>query len=463
MAATKAPKAERTGCRTNPIPSTLSHVRGYPQKLVIYQLEASPYWWVRYYASGKILRKSTKETDKSRAYEFAKQFFNEILLRQQGGQTLSPQSAKNFAVCAQAMLKAQADRLARGEITKITHDNDKLRLNKHVLPFFGKKDVADITYRDGEDFLATLTNLNLSSATLGSYMGLVKKVLGYAHRNSLISSVPQLPLVKRKDQPRGWFTTREYRALARHAVTWADKSFYIKTLANTEKAKEGGKNTYIVPATKRDKRGGKTLHKITISPQMVNVITFMVNAFVRPTDLKVMQHKHVEVVDEGIEPGQKMLKLDLPITKEHDGVIVTMQRAVDAYRRQIERTADFMGLKDNMKPAQQREVMKDHYVFFPENTNRDAALKDMQVQFNVIATMLGYKLGPKNEERTMYSLRHTCIMYRLLYGGDIDHITLARNARTSPEMIDRFYAKHLKATQNADRIQSRRKFIKSAK
>lgn len=90
-------------------------------------------------------------------------------------------------------------------------------------------------------------------------------------RTGLIASVPQLPRVERRDQPRGWFTTREHRALARNAVTWANKAFYIKALANTAKASKDGDNVYIVPANKPDKRGGRTLHKITVSPQMVNV------------------------------------------------------------------------------------------------------------------------------------------------------------------------------------------------
>jgi len=48
-------------------------------------------------------------------------------------------------------------------------------------------------------------------------------------------------------------------------------------------------------------------------------------------------------------------------------------------------------------------------------------------------------------------------MYRLLYGEGLDLLTLARNARTSPEMIDRFYARHLSAEMNIDILQSKRR------
>jgi hypothetical protein len=36
-------------------------------------------------------------------------------------------------------------------------------------------------------------------------------------------------------------------------------------------------------------------------------------------------------------------------------------------------------------------------------------------------------------------------------------LTLARNARTTPDMIDRYYAAQLKGEDNVDMLQSRRK------
>jgi hypothetical protein len=48
-------------------------------------------------------------------------------------------------------------------------------------------------------------------------------------------------------------------------------------------------------------------------------------------------------------------------------------------------------------------------------------------------------------------------MYRLLFGESINTLVLARNARTSVEMIDRFYAKPLSGEMNIDMLQSRRR------
>jgi hypothetical protein len=47
-------------------------------------------------------------------------------------------------------------------------------------------------------------------------------------------------------------------------------------------------------------------------------------------------------------------------------------------------------------------------------------------------------------------------MYRLLYGQGIDTLTLARNARTSVQMIERFYASSLTGEMNVGMLHSKR-------
>ena len=61
-----------------------------------------------------------------------------------------------------------------------------------------------------------------------------------------------------------------------------------------------------------------------------------------------------------------------------------------------------------------------------------------------------------NQHRVFYSLRHTAMTLRLLYGKSIDLITLARNARTSVDMIERFYSSNLTAEMNIDLLQGKR-------
>jgi len=58
-------------------------------------------------------------------------------------------------------------------------------------------------------------------------------------------------------------------------------------------------------------------------------------------------------------------------------------------------------------------------------------------------SMLEEKTG---KNITLYSLRHTAIMLRLIIGR-VDSLALARNARTSQQMVDKFYASHLTTHQ----------------
>ena len=60
----------------------------------------------------------------------------------------------------------------------------------------------------------------------------------------------------------------------------------------------------------------------------------------------------------------------------------------------------------------------------------------------------------EGNRRTSYSLRHTYICIRLMEGADIYQI--AKNCRTSVEMIEKFYAAHLKTTLDASAINVRK-------
>ena len=99
----------------------------------------------------------------------------------------------------------------------------------------------------------------------------------------------------------------------------------------------------------------------------------------------------------------------------------------------------------------------DDYLFQPEHSkNRDYALRQLSRQFDQLLAIANLKHDPTGEARTLYSLRHTCIMFRLTKGDQVELLTLARNARTSYDMIDRFYAKHLTGEMNIEALQSQR-------
>ncbi len=93
-------------------------------------------------------------------------------------------------------------------------------------------------------------------------------------------------------------------------------------------------------------------------------------------------------------------------------------------------------------------------MFFPEWPERDHAIVQMRRQFDLVLKRSGLKVSGRGEHRTLSCLRHTAIMERLLNGDRIDVLSLARNARTSVEMIERFYARHLHGEMVVAKIQS---------
>lgn len=435
----------------------LTYVPGYPKKLVIYQLAASPFWWARYYADGKILRRSTKEKDKRAALKFAKGFYDEILYKQRQGYVLN--SHADFEQCANEVLEQQDAKVSRNEMSAMMQQNDKYRLQKEVLPFFRSYDLKNIDYFVVEKFINKLSNDSLTPATISSYLGVVRKTLSHAQRKGFIQAVPQFPKLKKMDTPRGWFNTKEYTKLWRSAKKLQGQTWEIRKLV-----KDGKEEIFVCPqqsvppkrptALSKKIAASEKLRRVDMTVDMYNLIVFMVNSFIRPTDIKWMQHKHVEI----IENEHTYLRLSLPISKKHDKPIVTMSNAVAYYKRQ-KAHYEALGMAG-----------KEDYVFMPEygpakagetkedvDKRRGAALTQLQRQFSAVLADTGLAKGARDEERTIYSLRHTCIMYRLLYGDGMDLLTLARNARTSPEMIDRFYASHLSGEMNIEMLQGKRK------
>jgi integrase len=70
--------------------------------------------------------------------------------------------------------------------------------------------------------------------------------------------------------------------------------------------------------------------------------------------------------------------------------------------------------------------------------------------FNQLLSKAKLKRDRDGKPRTAYSLRHTYICLRLMEGADIYQV--AKNCRTSVEMIEKHYAAHIKNTIDASAI-----------
>ncbi len=410
--------------RTLPILASVTPIANYPSKLRIFLTNASRYWQVRCYLKGKTYTQSLKTTSKQAAISQAKQFFHIKTAELYADKIVVRFDRKiKFADLIPAVVVGLQARVKRGEFAAANIPIFLNRMHNSILPYFGTMTMEQITYRHLNDFMEQMSNRDLSATTVHQHMVAIRKVFAHAHGNNIIKSTPKFPVIKVADKPRGSFSLTEYRDLVRLA-----------------RQRVGAR----VPDefSKKYRSSNDILEKYgRINADLHWLIRFMVNGFMRPSDIKFIKHKHVTVVR-----GKHIyLRLNLPETKKHDKPIVTLQPAVFVYERLLaQQLADGYGRPDD-------------YLFLPSLENRKWLLIVYGWQFMYIQSIAGISANVANgQTRTIYSLRHTAMTFRLLYGGKIDLLTLAKNARTSVEMIERFYASNLNAEMNIDLLQGRR-------
>ncbi len=451
--------------RTVPIPETLTPVPGYPQKLAVFKIAASRFWQVRCWVAGRTYRRSTQSQSLRMAQSFARQFYEQLMAKHYSGSAaqgqLFPKRARRGAAAeptgvdgasADADQQAELDesitagkkpgrsgkpgvtfgaltsqvlanelaRSQRGEYALGSYQVLRNRLDAHILPRWGDQPPVNINFLALMEFTHFLSK-TFSTTTISQYMVAVRKVLSYAVAIGELDKLPEFPKIKIVTTPRGAFTPSEYWKIIRTARRLRGQQY---------------------PATADEIRAN---YKIRVAeqrmpPDMAHAIAFMLNSFIRPSDLKTLKHRHVEIV----RANNTYLRLTLPETKSHGRPIVTLQPAVRCYQQICKQQA----ITGHGAP--------DDYLFLPALQDRNYAHWVLNFHFNWILAQTGLKMGPHGQPRSLYSLRHSSITFRLLYGQGIDLLTLARNARTSVEVINTHYASTVTGEQNIALLQSRR-------
>ncbi len=340
--------------------------------------------------------------------------------------TQGPMRLNRFDALAEKLIGQEQQRVSRGELSKASVGILRNRLDAHVLPFFKYIPPSQVTVVQMEAFVGRLTDHLLSSTTVSQYLVVVRKLLKLAVRHGFLRELPEMPEVKVVSRPRSMLSLSEYRALVRTAHRLERQ----QTQAPALKSTGGHRDRFWVASRNR-----------CLPPDMAWAIRFMVNSFVRPGDIRQLKHKHVQVV----RADSTYLRLTLPETKKHDTPVVTLRPAVQVYEVALAR-AQALG-----------QGGPDDYVFLPGETDRVYALAVLGFWYKWVMREAGVAtVDALGRDRTLYCLRHTSIMFRLLYGQGIDMLTLARNARTSVQMIERFYASALDGEMNVAMLQSRR-------
>jgi site-specific recombinase XerD len=377
--------------KTVAIRESIQTITNYPKKLVIYLIPSSQYYWVRVFYNGRYHTKTTQTADPAKAKRFAIKFYESVLANSHD--SLKGSKNKAFSVIGRKYLDSIKDNQR-----KSAYDNDSSRFENGIIQFFNEQDISSITNAQISNFLSELVKRGLSPATQKHYLVVLRKILKFAVANDLTEKLPLFPKVSgfmKTDQKRDYFTFEEYKDL--------------------------------VSASEKLSSDRISVRGVPITLEMKFLIQFMVNSFIRPSDLRVIKHKHVKVREEG---GDQWITLSHPATKTTATEVQAMPATVGIYRQLCK-----------VHQSLKQPMSSDDFIFFPTYKNRDTA---MAIIARIFRQILNESSIDKSTGKnlTLYSLRHTSIMLRLIK-GDVNTLALARNARTSQQMIDRFYAAHL--------------------
>ncbi len=281
-------------------------------------------------------------------------------------------------------------------------DNPAWGLMRH----FGTRDVRQIQTRDYVAFMTQVARERpeLSPATLNLVSVTFRNVLKVARDEGVIDAIPATPRVRQR--------TENPRAFLRFfPLVPKERDSYRKLLrAAHDMAAEG-----------------VSVRGIPVTEELRDLILFTVHSFVRPTvtELYAIRHADVEVAE-----NPKRLLLTIRRGKTGFRIANTMEGAVSAYERIRRRYPDARG---------------EDYLFLPHYPNRSTASRIFQRQFHAAMDRAGVRHDPfTGTDHTVYSLRHTAICMRIILSeGRVNIFNLAKNAGTTVEQIERFYARNL--------------------
>ncbi|TPM21616.1 site-specific integrase [Mesorhizobium sp. B2-3-5] len=377
-------------------------------KVHVYRRNGSPIWHCSTYLKGKNWRVSTKEESLSKAKDWAEDWYFGLKDKGRRGELVTEKTFED----ASDQFEAEYEVLTEGERNARWVKDHYRRIKTYLVPFFGGMGLSTINAGTVQEYrVSRMTPAEgkklPSRSTLHHETVTLRLVLKAAVRHRWLTHLPDISQPYKKSskvEHRAWFTPEEYKQL------------YTATRAHAENARK---------ASKKAKEGEKA-YRVWLAEQLHDKILFLANTGVRPDEANWLEYRDVEIVKDAAT-GQKILEIQVR-GKRGVGYCKSTSGAVFPFERMVARNS-------------------------PKPTDRLFPV-DHKKQFNGILDKIGLKLDREGNRRTLYSLRHSYISFRLLEGADIYQV--AKNCRTSVEMIEKHYAVHLKNRLDAAAINVRK-------
>ena len=364
--------------------------------LAIYKTGRSPFWYIRLRdpVAGKYVVRSSRERSRLEAAETAYEFADNF--RSKANNEFAQKKSTSFEHYAKLLISAQKGK------SKWSDGDSKLlnRQNDGLINYFGKHDVTKITpgmVRTYLHYLDENRTKPLAESTQSKHVVILRKVLTLAVEDGLMNTLPLMPKIKTVDTPRHSFTDDEY-------------------IRFSKASSECGKR-------------GDVVRGVQITGHHAKMFKFVVHSFLRPTEGELFGLKHKDIQ---VHRNPTHLEMSVRGGKTGKRVSVTMPLAVPLYgstKTQIEWS----------------EVVPEDYVWMPEYPNRQTAINTARRLFNHILEVAG--LTDSDKKLSPYSLRHYALQARLRSShGKVNVHTLAQNAGTSVDQLERFYLKKMAPT-----------------
>ena len=367
-------------------------------KVHVYKRERSNVWQAATFLEGRNFRVSTRHEGLSEAKDFAEDWYLGLRGKLKSGELAA---GVKFKVAAKAFMD-EFEVITHGQRSPEYIKGHWGRINRYLIPFFGEKAVTQINPGMVQDYRVHRIKNGFrdkapSRSTLHQETVCLRQILKTAQRHGWLSAIPDIsPPYKSspKITHRAWFSPAEYKQLYE---------------ATRDRAKNPKKERWR-----------------TASENMHDFVLLMVNTGLRPDEALRLEYRDVAIVTDGAT-RERILEIEVR-GKRGVGYCKSMPGAVLPFQRLLKRNNGQP--TDRLFPYSQREM------------------------FNNVLNELNLKHDRDGQVRTTYSLRHTYICFRLMEGADIYQI--AKNCRTSVEMIETYYASHIKNTLDASAINVRK-------
>ncbi len=407
-------------------------------KVQIYQRGRTRFWQARASVGGKQRQFSTKREHQGEAAKAAEEWFLTIQGKARAGVL---DTGPTFRKAADQFVKEYGV-ITDGERSMKWTESHAIRLRVHLVPFFGDIPLNKVTPGKVQEYrVHRMTSYNQpnpnsksqhkpktrppSRSTIHDEIVTLRMVLKTAIRHGWLEHLPDLsPPYKSQGKivHRPWFSPEEYKQLYEAARAYAKEPTHSFYKWNAE--------------------------------QVYDFILFMGNTGLRPDEAFNLEHRDVTIAKDD-DTRAEILEIEVR-GKRGVGHCKSMPGAVRVYQRILGRAKPAPGESRRERQLRRKEggeAPPPPVVEYPKPNDRLFPGNHIKL-FNNLLDRINLKHDRDGKARTAYSLRHTYICMRLMEGADIYQV--AKNCRTSVEMIEKHYAIHLKNTLDASAINVRK-------